>query len=340
MPGYRSSDGYGNPGTRGDCGCANDQNLYGGPIESCGNLLAVVMVTARVHRRSNAFAKKDGQLEIARHGNARQGHHGLPHHQQVILCTISGRHALMQALVTARAWHVREILFAVVTGNADADSPSLQFDYGTDPNNIQTFDRDSILGCKCDRGYEGYDCSKRSCTKGDDPVTTDQVDEIQVLKCTATGGFFRLQYRTSTSTRIPFDATSISLRNILMTSFGFEDPVVEYSFGTKACSAPASTPNIITVTFPVDHGDFPPLRVVATSLTALSGAVNFATADNGVAIDGVISQKGTKENAVCSNSSCCDYSLGKYSCSFGYGTSDGRGKPRDRDDCGRILPEA
>lgn len=44
---------------------------------------------------------------------------------------------------------------------ADADSPSLRFDYGVDPNNAQTFDRDSILGCKCDPGFEGYDCSQR-----------------------------------------------------------------------------------------------------------------------------------------------------------------------------------
>lgn len=44
---------------------------------------------------------------------------------------------------------------------ADVDSPSLRFDYGADPNNVQTFDRDNILGCKCDPGYEGYDCSKR-----------------------------------------------------------------------------------------------------------------------------------------------------------------------------------
>ncbi|ETP40242.1 hypothetical protein F442_12371, partial [Phytophthora nicotianae P10297] len=40
MPGYRSSDGYGNPGTRGDCGCANDKNLYGGPISACVGELA------------------------------------------------------------------------------------------------------------------------------------------------------------------------------------------------------------------------------------------------------------------------------------------------------------
>jgi hypothetical protein len=35
MPGFRSSDGYGNPGLRGDCGCADDKNKYGGPIKAC-----------------------------------------------------------------------------------------------------------------------------------------------------------------------------------------------------------------------------------------------------------------------------------------------------------------
>ncbi|KUF94749.1 hypothetical protein AM588_10004859 [Phytophthora nicotianae] len=111
-------------------------------------------------------------------------------------------------------------------------------------------------GAACEYSYEGYDCSKRSCLKGDDPVTTDQVDELQLLKCTATGGIFRLQYRTSTSVDIPFDATSDDLRYILMNSFGFEDPVVEYSSGTKACSTQdqqtilsPSTSQLTTVTF-------------------------------------------------------------------------------------------
>lgn len=48
-----------------------------------------------------------------------------------------------------------------LSNEADVDSPSLRFDYGVDPNNAQTFDRDSILGCKCDPGFEGYDCSQR-----------------------------------------------------------------------------------------------------------------------------------------------------------------------------------
>jgi hypothetical protein len=180
--------------------------------------------------------------------------------------------------------------------------------------------------------------SPGSCLKGDDPVTTDQVDEVQLLSCTATGGVFRLQYRTSTSVDIPFDATPSTLQDILEASFGFEEPVVEFSRGTQACSAPTSTANIITITFPVDHGDIPPLRAVTAGLTASSGTANFATADNGVALGGVLSQKGTKENAVCSNRGYCDYNQGSCSCSFGYGTSDGRGNEGNRDDCGRILP--
>jgi hypothetical protein len=42
----------------------------------------------------------------------------------------------------------------------DVEDDSLRFDYGTDPNNAATYDRDSILACKCDKGYEGYDCSQ------------------------------------------------------------------------------------------------------------------------------------------------------------------------------------
>ena len=40
MPGFRSSDGYGNQGPRGDCGCADNENLYGGPIVSCAGEIA------------------------------------------------------------------------------------------------------------------------------------------------------------------------------------------------------------------------------------------------------------------------------------------------------------
>ncbi|KAG2800201.1 hypothetical protein PC116_g22922 [Phytophthora cactorum] len=315
MPGYRSSDGYGNPADT---------------------------ATVPVRRLTGAFASKDGRLEIVRRENVRQAHHGSPlRHQCSCYTPFEGAACeyMKCSGYPACSGHGQCMTIRQLSLEADADSESVVFDYGTDPNNIKTFDRDNVLGCKCDPGYEGYDCSKRSCLKGDDPVTTDQVDEIQLLKCTATGGVFRLQYRTITSVDIPFDATLDVLRDTLMNSFGFDDPAVEYSSGTKACSAPGSTDNIITVAFPIDHGDIPPLRAVTTDLTASSGTVSFVTADNGVAIGGVVSQKGTKENAVCSNRGYCDYSQGICSCSIGYGTSDGRGNQGNRGDCGRIMPK-
>ena len=50
-------------------------------------------------------------------------------------------------------------------GNAD---PQI---YGSDPNNSNTWDADRIYGCHCDDGYEGYDCSLRSCQTGKDVLS-------------------------------------------------------------------------------------------------------------------------------------------------------------------------
>jgi hypothetical protein len=33
------------------------------------------------------------------------------------------------------------------------------------------WDADKIYGCVCDEGFEGHDCSLKSCPKGDDPLT-------------------------------------------------------------------------------------------------------------------------------------------------------------------------
>jgi hypothetical protein len=45
------------------------------------------------------------------------------------------------------------------------------FTYGTVPNDPYRWDYDKLQGCKCDEGYEGHDCSLRSCPLGDDPRT-------------------------------------------------------------------------------------------------------------------------------------------------------------------------
>ncbi|GMF65671.1 unnamed protein product [Phytophthora lilii] len=352
MPGYRSSDGYGSPGNRGDCGCANDDNLYGGSILACVGELACsghgyctgspsfkcvceqgwttgdcsspcsdVGICDRSTGQCSCYSPFEGAAcEFSTYDRLNFRFLGFVADSSAVKCPGE----------PACSGHGQCMTMRQLSLEADADSPALRFDYGTDPNNVNTFDHDNILGCKCDPG---------SCPRGDDPITTDQVDEIQLMKCTATGGTFRLQYRTLTSVDIPYNVDANTLRRILMNSFGFEDPEVKYSIGTKACS-PSSVPaNIVIISFPVDHGDIPPLKAVTTSLTVTGGAGSLITADNGVGIGGVTSQKGTKENVVCSNRGYCNYNQGTCSCSFGYGTSDGRGNQGNRDDCGYILPK-
>ena len=48
-----------------------------------------------------------------------------------------------------------------------------------------------IMGCMCDFPWTGYDCSQRECPRGDDPLTTGQGDEVQLVECNTT---YRSQY--------------------------------------------------------------------------------------------------------------------------------------------------
>ena len=62
--------------------------------------------------------------------------------------------------------------FVDINGN---ESPQI---YGSIPNNPLTWDANRIFGCKCDEGFEGFDCSLRSCPLGDDPNTIDNILEV------------------------------------------------------------------------------------------------------------------------------------------------------------------
>ena len=39
-------------------------------------------------------------------------------------------------------------------------------------NTYTKWDADMMVGCVCDHGYTGYDCSERECNRGQDPVPT------------------------------------------------------------------------------------------------------------------------------------------------------------------------
>lgn len=56
--------------------------------------------------------------------------------------------------------------------------------------------RSQVHGCVCDKPYDAsFNCGKRSCPSGDDPLTLGQVNEVQVLTCMATAGSFALLLR-------------------------------------------------------------------------------------------------------------------------------------------------
>ena len=57
-----------------------------------------------------------------------------------------------------------------------------------------------VVGCVCDPGWQGYDCSLRSCPMGRDPTamltgddsTEEEEDEVYELQCQADSGFFAI----------------------------------------------------------------------------------------------------------------------------------------------------
>jgi hypothetical protein len=75
---------------------------------------------------------------------------------------------------------------------------------GDEVNEFQSqyWDYQKTRQCVCDRGYEGYDCSARTCPKGDDPLTDcgmsgGEVSDIQELSFTNPAGdtgFFTLTF--------------------------------------------------------------------------------------------------------------------------------------------------
>ena len=110
---------------------------------------------------------------------------------------------------------------------ANDNGDATDFTYGADPNNYDTWDGHRIHGCYCDDGYEGYDCSLRTCPSGDDPATYDQSDEIQLFVCTATSGSFKLKFRQAETEDLPFDITVPELQNYLNDLSSLKDGIAK-----------------------------------------------------------------------------------------------------------------
>lgn len=191
-----------------------------------------------------------------------------------------------------------------------------------------------VTGCLCNNGWGDYDCSKQLCPTGDDPMTVYnddgslQVNEVQMLTCTGTIGYFSLKFRDVATPQLPWSVTASVLQSAISALSTVGSVTVTYSdtSATTACRTTGS--NKIRVEFLNDFGDLPPLRWI------LDGSLTMTISVDGA--DG--SQRGTKENAICSNRGLCNSATGQCKCIYGFTSSDGYGNEGSRGDCGYKDP--
>lgn len=174
--------------------------------------------------------------------------------------------------------------------------------------NFGEWDDDRIFKCECDAGYDSFDCSRRTCPLGDDPETTDQVNEIQSLQCPP----FQLSFRGETTQSIEANATTFHIQTQLEALSTVGKVRVSFGGGNTHCDA------VVHVHFLTDHGDLPNIE----------GARHISTE---------VSRDGTTESEPCSNRGICDTSTGLCDCFEGYGASDGNGLPGLIPDCGHRI---
>ena len=129
---------------------------------------------------------------------------------------------------------------------------------------------DRIFGCMCDEGYEGYDCSIRTCPHGDDPQTKSQSDEVQLLRCKTfvvpgEEEYFRVGFKNTWSVPVAWNETvEIFERkmNEMRGRLGRVRVVAENDACDRVCCKDDDeTVQVLSVTFLENFGDLPPLRL-------------------------------------------------------------------------------
>ena len=134
------------------------------------------------------------------------------------------------------------------------------------PVTYDNWDADKIQGCVCDDGFEGFDCSLRSCPKGRDPTEPRSVlgqhrEEVFELQCQADAGYIAILVRGMYTDAIPHDASPGDLRDAFAAVPGVGE--VEVVMPAQDDGLPAlcgsSAVSTTTITFLDFEGDRPPI---------------------------------------------------------------------------------
>ena len=230
------------------------------------------------------------------------------------------------------------------------------FTYGADPTDRKTWDGKTVHGCLCDEGWTGYDCTLRTCARGNDPRTYDDEFEAQALTCTGIANTsFALTFRQATTAPLYGNATEADVKAALEALSTVTEVLVNFTAkhaareeadavghlqamsgiaAVRAADVAWTTDgtNTMVVTFRQEFGDLPALQASVTS--ALGGTVVVET--DGA---GTYSVRGTKENLECSGRGWCDRVTGDCRCYLGYRSSNGNNEPGNRGDCGYIVQD-
>ena len=208
--------------------------------------------------------------------------------------------------------------FATVEGNLAS------YTYGVVPNNPQTWDAHKVLGCYCDPGYTGHDCSLKSCPYGADPEQPNPRQTVQTITCTDNnnGGVVVFQFQQFSTLALSSTITSAQLQVALegLSTVGYVTVVPVDGSPDNLCSIGGSH---FAITFMQDHGTLPLLQITPTN-------VDF--------INIVMTDPGNTLNLECSGRGICNRASGVCNCLTGYGSSNGRGGAGNSGDCSFILP--
>ena len=131
--------------------------------------------------------------------------------------------------------------------------------YGEDPNDNLRWDGTSMHGCLCDAGFTGYDCSRRQCPRGDDPMTGGTRIYTQVAGSATSsafasiGGLFSFTFRSAKTADLPHTATRAQVEAALLALPTLNKVTVAFSGSAdQACTTTGE--NVMTVTFVTEHG--------------------------------------------------------------------------------------
>ncbi|ETV88347.1 hypothetical protein, variant 1 [Aphanomyces astaci] len=189
------------------------------------------------------------------------------------------------------------------------------------------WDAARIVGCSCDAGYTGYDCSQRTCPVGGDPVTTRlEVQAISCL-CTTCSDVFTVSFQGQTTAPIAASANAVAVQAALNSVTTGVTVIMDG--GSSVCGTTGVSTRISFVHY---DGAMPAISTATSSsdliLTVQHGG---ALATYGSAFATVAAYRQSLE---CSGRGKCNPDTGACQCELTYTSSDGMGNEGPNSDCG------